>query len=150
MNDVSVFRLYILRATYLLIAVGVGSMIWPLLLDAPETAEHFRGVTWSLLSSVALLALLGLRYPLQMLPLLFFELIWKATWVIAIGLPLRGAGRLDGAFSETWFANVMGLVIFSLAIPWGYVIRRYILRRGDRWSSSSAPDTSTNRDVLPT
>ncbi|MGH7930345.1 MAG: hypothetical protein ACREQV_21420, partial [Candidatus Binatia bacterium] len=123
MNEVSAIRLYILRATYLLIVVGVGTMIWPLLLDAPETAEHFRGVTWCLLSTVALLALLGLRYPLKMLPLLFFELIWKATWVIAIGLPLRSAGPLEGAFSDTWFANMMGLVIFSLAIPWGYVVR---------------------------
>ena len=44
MHDVSTFRLYILRATYLLIVVGLGLTIWPLLLDAPETAEHFRGV----------------------------------------------------------------------------------------------------------
>ena len=33
-------------------------MIWPLLLGAPETAEHFRGVAWCLLSTVAMLALL--------------------------------------------------------------------------------------------
>jgi hypothetical protein len=148
MNEVSVFRLYVLRATYLLIVVGVGTMIWPLLLDSPETAEHFRGVTWCLLSTVALLALLGIRYPLKMLPLLFFELIWKATWVIAIGLPLRSAGRLEGAFSETWFANVMGLVIFPLVIPWGYVVRRYIREPGDRWPW--APGTSKHPDVRPT
>ena len=150
MKQVSIFRLYILRATYLLIVVGVGTMIWPLLLGSPETAEHFRGVTWCLLSTVALLALLGLRYPLKMLPLLFFELIWKATWVIAIGLPLRSAGQLEGAFSETWFANVFGLVIFALAIPWGYVNRRYIREPGDPWSWSRAPGTSTNPDVRPT
>jgi hypothetical protein len=150
MNEVSVFRLYVLRATYLLIVVGVGTMIWPLLLDAPEAAEHFRGVTWCLLSTVALLALLGLRYPLKMLPLLFLELIWKTTWVIAIGLPLRNAGQLADAFSETWFANVMGLVIFSLAIPWGYVVRRYIREPGDRWSWSTAQATSTHPDARPT
>ncbi|MBM3907339.1 MAG: hypothetical protein FJ363_04565 [Gemmatimonadetes bacterium] len=138
MDEVSVVRLYVLRATYLLIVVGVGLMIWPLLLGAPEAADHFRGVTWCLLSTVALLAVLGIRYPLKMLPLLLFELIWKATWVIAIGLPRRGAGQLDGAFSETWFANVMGLVIFTLAIPWGYVIRRYVREPGDRWSWSKA------------
>ena len=45
----SIFRLYVLRVTYLLIVVGVGAMIWPLLLDAPETVDHFRGVTWCLL-----------------------------------------------------------------------------------------------------
>jgi len=134
MNEVSMVRLYVLRAAYLLIVVGLGTMIWPLLLDSPETAEHFRGVTWCLLSTVALLALLGLRYPLKMLPLLFFELVWKATWLITIGVQLRSEGQLEGAFRETWFANVMGLVIVSLVIPWGYVMRRYIREPGDRWS----------------
>ena len=149
MNEVSVWRLYILRATYLLIVIGVGTMIWPLLLDSPETAEHFRGVTWCLLSTVALLALIGLRYPLKMLPLLFFELVWKATWVIAVGLPLRSTGGLEGAFGETWFANVFGLVIISLAIPWGYVVRRYIREPGDRWSMSRTPGTSAHPDARP-
>jgi hypothetical protein len=133
MYEVSTLRLYVLRATYLLIVVGVGAMIWPLLLDAPEAVEHFRGVTWSLLGTVALLAMLGLRYPLKMLPLLFFELVWKTIWIVTIGLPLRSAGPLEGAFAETWFANVMGLVIFSLAIPWGYVIRHFIRESGERW-----------------
>lgn len=149
MNGVSVFRLYVLRATYLLIVVGLGMMIWPLLLGSPETAGHFQGVTWCLLGTVALLALLGLRYPLKMLPLLFFELIWKATWVIAIGLPLRSAGQLEGAFAETWFANLMGLVIFPLAIPWGYVVRTYIRERGERWSWSRAVRSSTNPEARP-
>ena len=138
MNEVSIFRLYVLRATYLLIVVGVGTMIWPLLLGTPEAAEHFRGVTWCLLSTVALLALLGLRYPLKMLPLLFFELLWKASWVISIGLPLRAAGSLEGPFSETWFANVLGLVIFPLAIPGGYVVRKYIREPGDPWTPKNS------------
>lgn len=147
MNDVSVLRLHVLRATYLLLVIGVGSMIWPLLLDAPEGAEHFRGVTWCLLSTVALLALLGLRYPLKLLPLLLFELVWKTTWLIAIGLPLRQAGRLEGAFSETWFANVFGLVICLLAIPWGYVVRTYIRAPGDRWSWARHADGALRADA---
>jgi hypothetical protein len=142
MNEVSIFRLYVLRATYLLIVVGVGATIWPLLLDAPETAEHFRGVTWCLLGTVALLALLGLRYPLKTLPLLFFELVWKTIWLVTIGFQLRSSGQLDGAFRETWFANVMGLVIFSLAIPWGYVIRKYVREPGDRWTRSKTSATA--------
>ncbi len=142
MHDVSLFRLYLLRATYLLILVGMGSITWPLLLGTPETVEHFRGVTWSLLGSVALLSALGIRYPLQMLPLLFLELAWKTTWIVTIGLPMRSAGTLEGAFAETWFANVMGLVIFPLAIPWGYVYRRYVRAPGDRWSNTSGASDS--------
>jgi hypothetical protein len=36
-----------------------------------------RGVVRSVLAAVSLLAVLGIRYPLKMLPLLFFELVWK-------------------------------------------------------------------------
>lgn len=136
MNEVSLLRLHVLRATYLLMIVGLGLTIWPLLLDAPETVEHFRGVTWCLLGTVALLALLGLRYPLKMLPLLLFELVWKTTWLVAIGLPLRSSGQLEGPFRETWFANLLGLVIFPLVIPWGYVLRKYVREPGDRWTRS--------------
>ena len=147
MHEVSTFRLYVLRATYLLIAVGVGLMIWPLLLDAPETVEHFRGITWCLLSTVAVLAVVGLRYPLRMLPLLLFELLWKATWLLTIGLPLRRSGPLVGAFGETWFANVMGVVVVSLAIPWGYVARTYLRAPGDRWTSRTATASAVQGEI---
>ena len=63
-------------------------MIWPGLLNPPEDLEHMRGVVWSLLAGVSLLALIGIRYPLQMLPVLLFELVWKSVWLLAIGLPL--------------------------------------------------------------
>jgi hypothetical protein len=147
MHDVSTSRLYVLRATYLVIAVGVGLMIWPLLLDAPQTVEHFRGVTWCLLGAVAVLAVVGIRYPLGMLPLLLFELLWKATWLVAIGLPLRRTGALAGDFAETWFANVLGVVVVSLAIPWGYVARTYLRAPGDRWRPSAAAVSAVRADV---
>ncbi len=135
MNDVSLFRLYLLRAMYLLMVVGLAATIWPLLLDKPAAVEHFRGVTWCMLGTVALLSLLGLRYPLKMLPLLFFELVWKVTWVVLIGLPLRKAGALTGDFADTWFADMLGVVLLPLVIPWGYVVRHYLRAPGDRWRS---------------
>lgn len=136
MNEVSLFRLHLLRATYLLLVVGLGTTIWPLLLGAPEAAEHFRGVTWCLLGTVGLLAVLGLRYPLKLLPLLLFELVWKITWVVMIGLQLQRSGQLEGEFRETWFANLLGLVILPLVIPWGYVVREYVREPGDPWKWS--------------
>lgn len=79
--EVSIARLHVLRATYLLLVAGLGSMIWPLILTHPRAPEHLRGVTWSLLGALSLLAVLGIRYPLQMLPLLLFEFAWKVIWV---------------------------------------------------------------------
>ena len=130
---VSLVRLYVLRATYLLLVVGLGLDIWPLLLQQTPNVEHMRGVVWSILGSVALLALLGIRHPLRMLPLLFFELVWKTVWVLAIGLPRWSAGTLDGPMHDTWFACLMGIVVFPLAIPWGYVLQVWVRAPGERW-----------------
>src|SRR5688500_7875792 len=96
MGEVSTLRLNVLRATYLLIMVGMGLQFGPLILRHPVDVEHMRGVVWSMLGAITLLsALLGIRYPLKMLPLLFVELVWKTIWVLSFGLPLWSAGRLD-------------------------------------------------------
>jgi hypothetical protein len=148
-RDVSIVRLHLLRATYLLLTVGLGTQIWPLILQSPSAPPaHMQGVVRAVLTAVSLLALLGLRYPLQLLPLLLFELTWKTVWVLAIGLPLWRAGRLDAATSETWFSCLAGLVIFSLAIPWGYVLRHYVRARGDRWRDASEPRATAPRSGI--
>jgi hypothetical protein len=84
MNEVSTFRLYLLRAGYLLIAVGQGSLIWPAIFDPARTWELMHGVVVCMLGAMAALALLGIRYPLQMLPLLFWELTWKTIWLLRV------------------------------------------------------------------
>src|SRR3990170_8498600 len=137
MNGVSTFRLYLLRATYLLIAVGLGLQIWPGILNPPRDLDHMRGVVRSLLAAVSLLAVLGLRYPLQMLPLLLFELVWKSIWVLAIGLPLWFAGAFNAGTQETWNDCLVSIVLFLVAIPWGYVLANYVMQPGDRWRGHS-------------
>src|SRR3990172_6140188 len=101
-GEVSLLRLYVLRATYLLLAVGLGQMILPELIGHEPMAH---GVVPSLLGGVWLLSFVGLRYPLQMLPLLMFEFAWKAIWLLAYGLPQRSAGQLPPTFAED-FPNI--------------------------------------------
>ncbi|MEW6736166.1 MAG: hypothetical protein AB1489_33040 [Acidobacteriota bacterium] len=133
MNEVSIFRLYLLRAMYLLIAIGLGVTIWPGILAPPDNLSHMASVVRSVLGAVSLLALLGLRNPLKMLPLLFFELIWKSIWVLAFGLPMWLNNRLDANTEETLFACLMGIVLVPLVVPWGYVFKHYFMSPGDRW-----------------
>ena len=135
-DDVSTARLYLLRAMYLIMAVGLGVMIGPLLFQPPAGVEHMRSVVRSVLAAVALLALLGLRYPLKMLPLLFFELIWKAIWMLVYGLPLWLAGPLDAAFAATIKDNLTA-VLLIVAIPWGYAWRHYVNAPSDRWRNAT-------------
>jgi hypothetical protein len=95
MSDVSTFRLYLLRATYLLMVVGLGLVIWPGVIHHTNAWALKNGDVSSLLAGVSAMAILGLRYPMKMLPLLLFELTWKSIWLIAIALPLWSADQID-------------------------------------------------------
>ncbi len=130
-SEVSLLRLYILRATYLLLVVGVGAMVVPQILSHELTS---RGVIPALLGAVWVLAFLGLRYPLEMLPLLMFEFAWKVIWMIFYGLPQWSAGQYPPTFAEDFFNIGFGVILMPLVIPWGYVWRHYAKRPGARWT----------------
>jgi len=133
MSDVSAFRLYLLRAMYLLIVVGLGFTIWPGIIRHPLSWDLMQSATSSLLAGVSVLALVGIRYPLQMLPLLLFELVWKSIWLIAVALPLWAAHRIDAETWETVKACLMGVVLVPLVVPWPYVVAHYVKKPGDPW-----------------
>lgn len=133
---VSTFRLYLLRANYLVISLFLTTQIWPLLFHhRPWSVMH--GVAVCLLAAMAPLVLLGLRYPLKMLPILLFEMTWKTIWVIAIGIPLWRAHQIDADTWETFKACLLGVVIFPISIPWPYVFANYLKPRGDRWGRAA-------------
>ena len=97
-GEVTIARLYVLRATYLLLIVGLGALIGPSLINPAPMA---RGVIASLLGGVGLLALIGLKYPLQMLPLLMFEFAWKTLWLLAFGIRSGPPGRCRRPLPKT-------------------------------------------------
>jgi hypothetical protein len=129
-REVSLTRLYVLRATYLLLIVGLGGFIVPQLLSHEPLA---RGVIPSLLGAIWLLAFIGLRYPLQMLPLLMFEFAWKTVWLLDYGLTQWSTGNAPATFPEDFKAIVAGVILMPIVIPWGYVVRHFALRSGARW-----------------
>jgi hypothetical protein len=134
MSEVSSFRLYLLRAMYLLIAVGLGLTIWPAIISAPSVVANSSTVVRALLGALALLSLLGLRYPLQMLPLLIFELLWKLIWIVAFALPMWMGPGLDAYASETLFACSIGVVLTPLVLPWRLIFRQYVQAPATPWS----------------
>jgi len=129
-GELSLLRLYVLRAIYFLIAFGEGSQVVPALFAHEPTA---RGVIPALLSGLCLLCVLGLRYPKAMLPLLLFEMAWKTIWFFAFGLPQYLSGEVPPTFAEDFKAITFGVAIMPFVIPWGYVWRHYVKAAGDRW-----------------
>jgi hypothetical protein len=92
-----------------------------------------RGVIPSLLGAVWLLAFVGLRYPLQMLPLLMFEFVWKTIWLVAFGLPQWFSGLQLPTFAEDFKAIAAGVILMPIVIPWRYVYRHYVEQQANRW-----------------
>jgi hypothetical protein len=94
-----------------------------------------HGIQCSLLAGLGLTAVLGLRYPVQMLPWLLFELIWKTVYLLAFALPLWTAHQVTAAAAQDIQACLM-VVIFIPLIPWRYVARHYLKQPGDRWKAA--------------
>ena len=129
-SEVSLARLYVLRAMYLVLVIGGGIAFLPQLIGHEPMA---RGVIPSMLAGMWVLACFGLRYPLQMLPILLFELAWKTIWLVDYGLPQWRAGVNTPVFKDDFKAIALGPLVFILVIPWGYVFRHYLKKPGARW-----------------
>ena len=130
-EDTSTFRLYLMRLLYLLILVQLGLDVWPAIIKHGGEWDPIKGVAFNFWAALSALAALGLRYPLQMVPLLLLQMLYKFIWLMAVARPqwynLRSA--------ELTKVMVGGLIVDLIIIPWPYILRQYVRRRGDRWRS---------------
>lgn len=84
-----------------------------------------------MMAAMALLCLLGMRYPLQMLPLLLWETLWKTIWVLSIALPAFGNSQWSEL--ETTFYQTIGIVILYFILPWSYIWSRFFRQVTEPW-----------------
>lgn len=139
-HEVSLVRLYVLRALYALIGLAEGIQIWPALfrhwpaaINHTTTWDMWHGVGVSFLAALTALALVGVRYPVRMLPLMIFEFIWKLIWTVSIWLPLWLTHSVDADNAEVAFSIILGVVLVPLVLPWRYIWKNYMTASGDRW-----------------
>jgi hypothetical protein len=121
-----------LRVVYLIIAVGLGMVVWPGIIHHDKPWELMQGFVNCMLAAFGLLCAVGVRYPLQMLPVLLWELVWKTLWLAIVALPAWRAGPMGQAMMENVFACLL-VVMIPIAMPWRYVVDNYLRRPGDRW-----------------
>jgi hypothetical protein len=129
---VSLLRLNLLRALYLVIVVGLALVAWPNLVFRMRPYELMEGVVACMLAAFSLTCAIGVRYPLLMLPVLLWELFWKSIWLVAIVVPLWLAGRLDEQ-TVAIAVTVVPVLVFPFILPWRYMAYRYLKQPADRW-----------------
>jgi hypothetical protein len=84
---------------------------------------------------MSILALMGLRYPQRMLPILLFEVVWKLIWLGVVAVPLWLDDRLEGATREQT-GKILWVGIIIAVIPWRHVFAQYVTAPGQPWRRS--------------
>jgi hypothetical protein len=130
-HTLSVRRLNVMRVGYAFMGIGLAVVKWPLLDDVHEMPLH-EGLVTCLLVGLSLLALLGLRYPGRMLPVLMFEVIWKALWLALVAVPVAAAGDMSTEMQDVVVNCAFGVVVAAV-IPWRHVWQRLVTGAGDPW-----------------
>jgi hypothetical protein len=131
-DEVSTRRLNIMRFGYAFMGVGLAIVKWPVLFQNVQSLPVMEGVVACLLTAMSLLAFLGLRHPVRMLPILLFEVIWKVIWIAAVAIPHLVSGDMNAATRDLLFRCSFVLVILAV-IPWRYAWKRYVRTPGDAW-----------------
>ncbi len=130
-DAVSLLRLYILRACYAILAAGEGSAQLAAFLNHAHWTQA-SAAAHSFLLALALLSIVGIRYPLEMLPLLMYELLWKLIWLCDIALPFWVADQVDADTRKSFF-EIAPVIILVPLMPWKYICFRFVKSAGDRW-----------------
>ena len=130
-GGLALWQLNLLRVGYLFMGGGLAVVKWPLLFDH-ETWGLAEGTKECLLIAMSVLALIGLRYPVRMLPILLFEVAWKLLWLGVVAVPLWLDHDLEGATRQQT-GELLLVVVFIAVIPWGQVLSQYLRTPGDPW-----------------
>lgn len=130
---VPLYRLNILRAYYALMAFGTLVVFWPSLVSHTDSWGIASGAQYSLLAALSPLSLLGLRYPLKMLPVVIYEFLWKSLWFVFVAGPLwMNDAMTDGVWSNVVACGV-AIVLTPIVVPWRYLWETYASAPADRW-----------------
>ncbi|MBK9985132.1 MAG: hypothetical protein IPP15_22705 [Saprospiraceae bacterium] len=124
---ISKFRFYLLRFIYLVNAVLLGSSVWTEIFTHEGLWEPLPGVAFSFWAAFSVLAILGVFYPLKMIPLLLVQFSYKLIWLIIVAYPLWLTDHLAGSSAQGLTAiNFKGIIVDLLVIPWPYVLKNFI------------------------
>ena len=131
-QELTVRRMNVMRLGYALMGIGLALVKWPIVVQDVRSLPVMEGVVACLLTGMSLLALLGLRYPVRMLPILLFEVAWKVIWVGTVAIPHLIANDLSTE-ARGVLINCTVVVAIVAVIPWRYTWRRYARTPGDAW-----------------
>ena len=126
LNPLPKWRLHLMRGFFFLNFISLAFDNWSTVLFPQEPMNTLTGVAISFWAGFSLLNLIGVRFPLKMLPVLLLQLLYKSAWIISTYLPAMRADTVDEYLQSFLWVCVAGIVLNLLIIPWSYVYRNYL------------------------
>jgi hypothetical protein len=122
-------NIYLMRLVWTLILVFVGQDTWRHIATHQGPWAPLDAVAWSVWGAFACFGLLGMFRTVRMIPLLLFEVTYKAFWLGLVAYPLWSEGKLAGSPAEGLTHAFLWVILPIVAIPWPYVFRTYLMGR---------------------
>jgi hypothetical protein len=122
-------NIYLLRLLFLLVFLFVGYDSWGYIVRYEAPGDHVRAAAYCMWGAYSLISLLGVVYPLKLLPLVLFEIVYKLVWLTIVAYPLWKIGELAGSPAEGMTAAFLWVVLLIVAMPWRYFVSTYVLNR---------------------
>lgn len=122
-------NIWLLRVLYLLMATFLALDVWSYVLGHQGAWTNQEAMVWAVWGGFSTLAILGVFHPLKMIPVLLLEIFYKTLWLVLVAWPLWRAGKFAGSPAEQMTYVFIPVVVVYLIMPWGYVLRTYVLGR---------------------
>ncbi|WP_424961412.1 hypothetical protein [Ekhidna sp.] len=125
-TSVSRIRTYFMRGLFALNFLSLFTDNWSQILFPTEQMDTLTGVTISFWAAFSLLNLIGIRFPIKMVPILLIQFLYKLAWLIGIYRPAYLNDSVDENIQSFFWICIAGVGLNLLIIPWKYVYQEYI------------------------
>jgi len=116
-----------MRCIYVLMATFLALDVWTHIITYDQRWSPSEAMDWSVWAAFTMFALIGVFRTVQMIPILLLEIVYKSIWLTLVALPLFLEGNLSGETTDGMIFSFALVVLPIVAVPWGYVFRKYIL-----------------------
>lgn len=129
---VPLWKTWGLRLIFAAMVIVLGAKQLSFIVEGSAEWGAWKGLGHSMLVTLAVLAVVGVFRPLAMLPLMLYEMVWKAVWLLIIALPAFLDGRAVPSIVSVTGSSI-GIVLLIILIPWRYVWWCYVAQPAERW-----------------
>jgi len=120
-------NILLLRILYFLMFAFVGLDSWTTIVNHQGPWDYVRAVAFCVWAAYSTLSFFGLINPLRWLPIVIFMIFYKSLWLVVVAVPLWRAGALATSPAAEMAAIFRFAPLLALVVPWGYVLRKYVL-----------------------